>query len=355
MNHPREELLALHAGGDLPMWSAWRVRRHMAACTDCREIVDGYAQMRVEISALPVPEPPANLARMILASVPRSADDRQESRSVGWLGWTAAAAVAALGVVAVLPRIALEDAPQFIVRAPKAPNVEKTPAPSHIITPVILPAVAPAPVAVAKFTTVAAAEEDRDSRYLTALRKTSQDPGRWGNPTVPQLVVGARAELLRGHALPGKVEVVKLPGSPVEIVRAEAFFAEGKLIDPSVEIRNVSSRPIANYELIWTVRDASGNEFRGKIASGKTLAPGARAHLSETIVLEPARKGADTEIATARVFVRSATAADGVWVPERTALAANHLDSIVPLTTPIEQAYNAYLREIQSAHAAHVR
>ncbi len=35
MKHPSEMQLALLAGGDLPAWERWRMRRHVSGCADC--------------------------------------------------------------------------------------------------------------------------------------------------------------------------------------------------------------------------------------------------------------------------------------------------------------------------------
>ena len=35
MKHPNEIQLALFAGGDLGLWDRWRIRRHVAGCSDC--------------------------------------------------------------------------------------------------------------------------------------------------------------------------------------------------------------------------------------------------------------------------------------------------------------------------------
>ena len=43
MKHPSEQDLALHAGRDLGMLSAWRVGRHVARCGQCRQSVEAYA------------------------------------------------------------------------------------------------------------------------------------------------------------------------------------------------------------------------------------------------------------------------------------------------------------------------
>ncbi|MFN0104488.1 MAG: hypothetical protein ACKV2U_20675 [Bryobacteraceae bacterium] len=36
MKHPSIENLALYAGGELPWWTRWTVRRHVNACTQCQ-------------------------------------------------------------------------------------------------------------------------------------------------------------------------------------------------------------------------------------------------------------------------------------------------------------------------------
>jgi hypothetical protein len=321
MNHPREEVLALAAANDLPLVSAWQTRRHLAHCAECRATVEAYAQMRVELSALPVPEPPADLATSILAAVPR---EERAPRGIPWFAWAAASAVA----VAAVALVTLNPAP-VNVKAPPVFQVHSEP-PALAVPSAPEPRPVPAPAPTSKFTTLEAAEKDRDVRYLAASAKTV-DTNRWESKALPPLV-GPRAELLRTHALPGHVEIVALPGSPVQIVSAEALFAEGHLIDPVVEIRNTGSRPIKDCQLIWVVRDASGNEFRGTIvAANKPLAPGARAKYAQSIVLQPERRGAETQIAAARVFVRAASTADTVWVPERAALEASNLGGFVPL------------------------
>src|ERR1035438_3606526 len=172
MKHPEEELLALSAGGDLPLWSAWRVRRHVRSCAACRETVQAYANLRVGLSALPAPEPPMNLAASILAGVPRYSDPAPAR--FGLFGPLAAtAALAAAGVLAVLV-MPLQQAP------PPAPPAAKMGPPSTkpaLLPPApeVQPAASPredaqvksevtATPQVAKFTTVKDAEEDRDRR-----------------------------------------------------------------------------------------------------------------------------------------------------------------------------------------------
>jgi hypothetical protein len=371
MNHPKEELLALSAGGDLPLWSAWLVRRHLRSCTACRETREAYANLRVGLSALPAPEPPMHLAATILSGVPRHSEPAP-ARFALFGPLAATAALAAAGVLAVL-MLPLRHAPlpapppvAQMSQLPKPPQVKPSPlAPMAVVeTPATPPeqAFAKSPETgmsqIAKFTTVAEAEEDRDRRYLAgfavspangATPRTNQvldpwlDHVRVQDRHLPHVVVGLRAEMYRSHALPARVETVALPGSPLEIVSAEALFAEGHLIDPMVEVRNASTHVIHDYQIVWVFCDASGAEFRGRLMSwgsaAKALGPGARAKLSETIVLEADQKAA---LATAKVFLRSATVGNGnvetVWVPERTVLASRNLGEFLPLPTGGETA-----------------
>jgi hypothetical protein len=371
MNHPNEEILALSAGGDLPPWNAWLVRRHLRSCEACRETREAYANLRVGLSALPAPEPPAHLAATILAGVPRHSEPAP-ARFAFFGPLAATAALAAAGVLAVLMlplRQASLPPPPAVAQMnqrPKPPQIKPSPlAPASVVeTPATPPeqALAKSPTTAmsqtAKFATVAEAEEDRDRRYLAGFA-VSPDKGTTprANPVLdpwlervrtqdrhlPHVVVGLRAEMYRSHALPARVEAVALPGSPLEIVSAEALFAEGHLIDPVVEVRNASTHVIRDYQIVWVFRDASGAEFRGRLMSwgtaGKALEPGARAKLSETIVLEADQKAA---LATAKVFLRSATVGNGnvetVWVPERNVLAARNLGEFLPLPAGGETA-----------------
>ena len=368
MNHPNEEILALAAGGDLPLWSGWQVRRHLRSCAECRETRDAYANLRVSLSALPAPEAPANLAATILAA-PRYREPAP-TRFAPFGAWAAATALAAAGVlfVTMLP---LRPSPSIGLSKAIPPQIQTSPLPPapETTTPAATKSAVASPAPVARFTTVAAAEWARDRRYLSGFAPSPANPNaprtnpaldRWADGAraqdrhLPRPVVGLQAEMLRSHALPARVEVVALPESPLQIVSAEALFAEGHLIDPVVEVRNVSSHVIREYQVAWVFRDASGAEFRGRImscctqagATAKALAPGATAKLSETIVLEAEKKKTpESALTTARVFVRSATTAnEGVWVPARAALEAHRLGEFLPLPAETARLLDEYRR-----------
>jgi hypothetical protein len=52
MKHPELETLALHAGGDLGFFAAWRARGHVAKCARCREEVEAFTSLREAAPAL---------------------------------------------------------------------------------------------------------------------------------------------------------------------------------------------------------------------------------------------------------------------------------------------------------------
>ncbi|MGO9892879.1 MAG: hypothetical protein ACLPX8_01520 [Bryobacteraceae bacterium] len=52
MKHPDQATLALHAGGDLGKFAAWRTERHLACCAQCRQELAAYEITREHLAAL---------------------------------------------------------------------------------------------------------------------------------------------------------------------------------------------------------------------------------------------------------------------------------------------------------------
>lgn len=360
MSHPREEWLALEATGDLSWWRAALVRRHVAACADCAARMQEYAGLSTELHGIPSPEPPPGFSAQMLAAVSMNQDSAisQPRLAPAWMALSVVAALALLVVVGVeysaptqSPVVARTQptAPEVAVQPP---SVETVAAPESSTRPVV-------------FTDLNQAEAARDRAYLAAL--ATRQPGtvaqtleRWTDAaeqqqkTLPRIVAGARAELLRSHALPGRVEVVSLSGAPLEIVSAGASFAEGRLLDPSVELRNTGARPVKDFQIIWTFRDAAGGEYRARIAVGRRgVAPGEKIALSETLAFETGRTGQEAEIVSARVFLRSAEFADAqIWVPERKTLEARGVGQFLPLSQESQRLWAAYRRNgVQAVQA----
>ena len=58
MTHPAETTLALMAGGELGVWTRWRVSRHIANCPRCRRRSEAYAasRQRLQLTVSEMPE-----------------------------------------------------------------------------------------------------------------------------------------------------------------------------------------------------------------------------------------------------------------------------------------------------------
>ena len=61
MMHPSQEILALHAGGDLGWLERWKTQRHLSGCDVCRDEVAAFSQVREVLPELnQMPEVPWN-------------------------------------------------------------------------------------------------------------------------------------------------------------------------------------------------------------------------------------------------------------------------------------------------------
>ena len=52
MKHPSQEILALHAGGDLGWLAGWKTARHVAACERCAAEVAAFSELREALPEL---------------------------------------------------------------------------------------------------------------------------------------------------------------------------------------------------------------------------------------------------------------------------------------------------------------
>ena len=61
MKHPNQEILALHAGGDLGWLAGWKTARHVAGCERCADDVAAFNDLREALPDLSqIPEIPWN-------------------------------------------------------------------------------------------------------------------------------------------------------------------------------------------------------------------------------------------------------------------------------------------------------
>ncbi len=196
------------------------------------------------------------------------------------------------------------------------------------------------------------AESARDRRYFQALTETgglgrllgmlekldAQAAGASAAAAqrTPRVLAGAAAERARALAQFADFRVARLPGAPLEIVSARARVYDAGLVDPALEIRNAGGAEVADFQVAWVLRDASGREFRAATVSGSSrsraarslpLAAGESWAWSDPAVLETGP--ASGPILSGRVYLRAVQFADGrVWVPERAQLEAAGLSGV---------------------------
>ena len=61
MKHPSQDILALHAGGDLGWLAGWKTARHVAGCEHCADDVAAFSELREALPELgEIPELPWN-------------------------------------------------------------------------------------------------------------------------------------------------------------------------------------------------------------------------------------------------------------------------------------------------------
>ena len=111
MTHPDESRLALLAGRDLGFWDRWTAGRHVRRCQTCRETLESFQQLRLNLKPPLDHLPPGvhwdRLAAEMKANIhvglaAGECVGEPGSRAAAWVGWwKPAAAVAALLFIAI--------------------------------------------------------------------------------------------------------------------------------------------------------------------------------------------------------------------------------------------------------------
>jgi len=135
-----EKLIALDAGDDLAPAEAARVRAHLDACPDCRELARNIAQSRAALKALSEDAPDEDALAPWRRNLMAHIEAAPRRPAPGWLWtWAAAAAMALLALLLIraIPRHA-PPPPALLTRVtppaipPAPPSVEPRPArPAH--------------------------------------------------------------------------------------------------------------------------------------------------------------------------------------------------------------------------------
>jgi hypothetical protein len=205
------------------------------------------------------------------------------------------------------------------------------------------------------------AESLRDHRFFQALYQSrglgqvldvlqnwaNQAAGMSGESST-RVLTGQEAERARALAQAADFRATRLAGAPLEIVSARARIYSGRLVDPAIEVRNISGKPITDLVVTWLVRDGAGKEFRaatlsesGRPQSGYRfeLSSGEKVALNYPAVLDTG-SGA---ILAGRVFLRAVQFSDGrVWIADRPALDAAGLPPGMTVSPEVIRLFRLY-------------
>jgi hypothetical protein len=132
--HPDSAMLALHAGGDLGWFTAWKTAHHVAGCADCRDEIEAFRGMRALLPGLhAMPELPWNRIagemraniRLGLSAGECVRDTAPPEREAPLFGGFRAA-IAMAGVIALLVTGLVLERPTPSVVSAQVPVVQKT-------------------------------------------------------------------------------------------------------------------------------------------------------------------------------------------------------------------------------------
>jgi hypothetical protein len=204
-------------------------------------------------------------------------------------------------------------------------------------------------------------EARRDRSYFKALLTAEGEEGlRRGllaslarqaeRPRVDvQLARGGRATNVEAERLV-QFAFLRMPDSPVEPLSGVAQVAGNEARAPSLEVRNISSRPVRYFEVGWIIQDAEGREYlAGSVPAsdpGLKLAPGERSRVLQPASLRfSSAPGRPLSIAGMTGFVSQVEFANGlVWIPSRAALSDPRLARVVA-PSPEEQRLTELYRK----------
>ena len=134
MKHPDQSTLALHAGGDLGRFEAWRTARHIARCTECRDELESYQCLRTmmpDLAEMPelqwtslAEEMRANIRLGLAAGECVRETAGETPRAWPFNGARAVIAVASVIAVAVAALVLQYPAPLVVSAAPVVQAVD---------------------------------------------------------------------------------------------------------------------------------------------------------------------------------------------------------------------------------------
>jgi hypothetical protein len=159
---------------------------------------------------------------------------------------------------------------------------------------------------------------------------------REGLPQVQGRIVRGRAITNSGLAAIAPAErqeqfaFLQFPDGPIQLIRGSAVIAGSDARTPSIEVANLTDKPVKYVELGWVLTDSNGRSYMaGALPSSDpafSLAARATGKVSQENTLEFSTGGQPLSIRKVTGFVNQVEFADGkMWVPSRQNMDSNPL------------------------------
>ena len=197
---------------------------------------------------------------------------------------------------------------------------------------------------------VMTASEMEAQRDRTALKRLL---AQGGNPALKDAILKILARrdalpqiqgrIVRGHALtnaglaaiaPGERQeqfaFLQFPDGPIQLIRGSAVISGSDARTPSIEVANLTDKPVKYVELGWVLTDVNGHSYMaGALPSSDpafSLPARGTGKVSTENTLEFSTGGKPLSIRKVTGFVNQVEFADGrVWVPTRQNMDSNPL------------------------------
>jgi hypothetical protein len=150
---------------------------------------------------------------------------------------------------------------------------------------------------------------------------------------------------------PEQFAFVQFPDGPIQLLRGSALVSGSDARTPSVEVVNLTDKPVKYVELGWVLTDANGHSYMaGALPSSDpafSLSPRGTGKVSQENTLEFSTGGQPLSIRKVTGFVNQVEFADGkVWVPSRQNMDANPLLlQVVEPSAEEERLANLYVNK----------
>jgi hypothetical protein len=123
---------------------------------------------------------------------------------------------------------------------------------------------------------------------------------------------------------------LQFPDGPIQLIRGSALIAGSEARTPSIEVANLTDKPVKYVELGWVLTDANGHSYlAGSLPPGDPaflLPARGTGKVSQQNTLEFSTGGQPLSIRKVTSFVNQVEFADGkVWVPSRQNMDSNPL------------------------------